>query len=144
MAATGGSGSGSTPSPPFTANSQSPIMAEMKSFKSSLASSMATFQDELVSKLTDQKQESNIATKLRVLLSCHVCFTLPAHDDNILVAGCCGNILGCGLCVAKFLEDESPSKGCIMCNSLEVKDKTHILRGFGDIVNIMKGEHAEA
>ena len=86
--------------------------------------------DQMRDQLSDVKEDSNIGQALRQAIKCKICTNIP--PGNIIVGVCCGQVIGCTLCVDEWAKQES---SCMLCRQAFVP---LVLKGFSGVQQLLK------
>ncbi|XP_076135704.1 uncharacterized protein LOC143118556 [Alosa pseudoharengus] len=73
--------------------------------------------------------EATVTKCLKEAFICKICTNLPS--TVVVVAACCGQIVGCGACVQTYLENNDD---CLLCKSTMFGNKLVFLRGVSEIL----------
>ena len=100
------------------------LMGAISQIKVSLANAGRKL-DNLDERVSDVTNETYVTSALREILRCKVCTQVP--ENTIILAACCGQIVGCGECVQKYIAE---NECCILCKNESAIDKLVELKGF--------------
>jgi hypothetical protein len=87
--------------------------------------------DAIEESVRDVKSNVFVSVAMREYLTCKICKDIPS-PNAIVIASCCGQMLGCAGCVQQIEEDK-----CILCNVEGLFSKVINLKGFDPIVNVL-------
>ena len=86
--------------------------------------------DIIAEKVTDVTSNSFISSAIREVIRCKVCSNIP--KDRLIASGCCGQILGCGICIQECIHQKDM---CILCNHEGMAECIVELKCFTDILS---------
>ena len=122
-----------------TSTTESPAATSssvVESIKRNFETSFTQLREDL---MTNSKNDKDMTRLMREVMACKVCYNIPT-GDSVQVAGCCGTIMGCGVCATRFFTDKQSTPGCMFCNNLAVRSKTFELRGFNEVLAKLREE----
>ena len=86
------------------------ITSGLSQFKNSVQGDLMAI-SELKSMVADGFKTDEVVKEARELITCKLCTQVP-NPGELLVSGCCGQILGCGPCINRWLTEDA---NCHLC-----------------------------
>ena len=88
-------------------------------------------------RVSNVTETNNVSAGLRRWLTCKICTIVPG--DTIVLASCCGNVIGCGSCAEQWYSEQDDDSGhpCILCKGESADTKLVILKGLDDLQRLI-------